>query len=84
MKVTSLVRIGLVCLCVLTSGCFSDHSAGYDQAVRDVREARKRGDLAEEGGMQLLDAFQMAPVDPQKSADWNAGYRQGFREEVRK
>lgn len=68
----------------LTAGCNSDYNDGYSQAVREVREARRGGGFAAEAGMQILNGVDAIPTDPKKSADWNAGYRDGYRSELSK
>jgi hypothetical protein len=33
-------------------------------------------------GMNLANLLDLIPTDPNRSADWNAGFRYGFREEL--
>ncbi len=75
-----------LCLCILlvcSTGC-TDYRAGYNQAVQDVRQVRKSGNLASELAMKASVASGLIPTDSTKSADWNAGYREGLKEELAK
>jgi hypothetical protein len=71
-------------LFLLALGCNTDYQDGYREGVQDVRELRKEAGIVGEIGLQIMDDLGTVPVDEQKSADWNAGYREGVRRETKK
>ncbi len=87
-------RHDLVGFCLLIAlfivGCgpggleITDYQQGYNQGVREVREMRKEGGWAANLGGQMAVALEMFPTRDNKSADWNAGYRQGIKDEMAK
>ena len=63
---------------------FTDHQQGYNHGVREVREVRKSGGVLMEMGMQTANSLGVRPSNEKKSADWNAGYQQGVKDELAK
>ncbi len=60
---------------------FSDYAQGYRKGVQDVRELNRQGLAARTAG-ELVNALDLIPTDASKSVDWNAGYRQGYKQEL--
>lgn len=84
-----VLLVALMCL-ALVSGCdgrrvpVNDFNEGFNHGVEAVREIRhKRGPLGNLG-LQAADQVGVIPSDTKKSADWNAGFRQGFRNELKR
>jgi hypothetical protein len=75
-----LVFVVVVLAC--SSGC-SDH----DEGVRQGREAARkaRGENGEIGAKVQGVVVENYPgkVDDKKSSEWNAGYREGFKKELK-
>lgn len=80
----------VVTLLASLSGCgpagleITDHQQGYNHGVREVREVRKSGGVLMEMGMQTANSLGVRPSNEKKSADWNAGYQQGVKDELAK
>jgi hypothetical protein len=77
-----------VVLCVLLFGGYlgyrshlSDYAVGQRAGVAHVREMAAKGVFVR-AGMNLGNVLDLIPSDPNASADWNAGFRAGFREEL--
>lgn len=63
------------------SGCEGPaYNLGYQAGKSDVRKARQEGGL----GTRMLIHVIPAPERPGKPAEWNAGYRQGWADELEK
>jgi len=63
------------------SGCESPgYYAGYHAGKADVRKARQEGGL----GTAILINVIPPPQRSDKPAEWNAGYRQGWTDELDK
>ena len=78
------ISLSLVSLLILTvSGCNSEYDQGYRKAVQDVRETRQKTGVVGEATMQLGDQLGLIG-DPQRSAEWNRGYREGAHAELQK
>ena len=60
----------------------TEYQQGYNAGVKDVQETHKKdgGFVTALGSI----AVQLLPGDPNKSADWNAGYRDGVWAEANK
>ena len=77
-----------VCLWGTVLGCgpagleVTDYQQGYNHGVREVREVRKSGGVLMEFGMQAADSFGIRSSNESKSADWNAGYQKGVKDEL--
>ena len=64
-----------------SSGCEGPaYNQGYQAGKSDVRKARQEGGL----GTAILINVIPPPQRSEKSADWNAGYRQGWTDELNK
>lgn len=78
------VAVSLVSLLLLTvAGCNSEYDQGYRQGVEDLRETRQKQSVIHEAGMQLIDHFGVAGR-PERSDEWNRGYREGAHAELQK
>ncbi len=78
MKVRSGTAIALLLL-FGGSGCESPgYYAGYQAGKADIRKARQEGGL----GTTILINVIPPPQRPDKPADWNAGFRQGWADEL--
>ena len=60
---------------------FSQYAAGRKAGVQHVREMSKKGPITR-AGMNAAKVIDLIPNDPNASADWNAGFRAGFKEEL--
>lgn len=79
---TLLIVLMLVVLCVwFYQAELSDHAQGRNAGVAAVRQARR--ELGAFGDIATNIALAM-PADTEKSADWNAGFRAGVREELKR
>lgn len=72
-----LVLLGIIC----PVGC-GDHYEGYEAGRKAAREAR--GEAGELGVGIAGAGFDLYPgkIDNKRSAEWNSGFRQGFRDEA--
>lgn len=66
---------------LLPTGCRSEYQVGFDQAVEDVREARRAGNFLDELGLMVIDELAV-PVHSGHTQEWNRGYREGFHAEL--
>jgi hypothetical protein len=73
--------VGGVSVLWLYNTTFSDYARGRSAGVQQVRELNAQGFWARNAA-NLAKALDLIPTDPTKSPDWNAGYRQGFRDEL--
>lgn len=62
----------------------TDFDQGFNAGVEAVREARQQKGILGELGMRGVAEFGLIPNDPKKSADWNAGARQGVAAELKR
>lgn len=78
------VSLFVVSLLLLTvTGCNSEYDQGYRQGVQYVQETRRKLGVIGEAGMQVMD--QAGAVSrPERSAEWNRGYREGAHAELQK
>ncbi|WP_439622080.1 GYF domain-containing protein [Gemmata sp.] len=60
---------------------FSQYALGRKAGVQAVREASAKGVLVR-AGLNFANVIDLIPTDPKASADWNAGFRAGFQEEL--
>jgi hypothetical protein len=88
MKRHALV-IAIFCA-TLIAGCdgrripVNDFNEGFNQGVEAVREIRQKQGPLGNLGLQAAEQIGVIPSDAKKSADWNAGFRQGFRNELKR
>jgi hypothetical protein len=83
---TRIRNVALLCFSILVltvTGCNSEYDQGYRQGVQDVRETRQTHGVIGEAGMQLIDHFGVAGR-PERSEEWNRGYREGAHAELQK
>jgi hypothetical protein len=62
----------------------NDFNEGFNQGVEAVREIRQKQGPLGNLGLQAAEQVGVIPSDAKKSADWNAGFRQGFRNELKR
>jgi hypothetical protein len=77
------VAVGVV-LFVGYQGCqayFIDYKDGRKAGVARVQSMAAGGVFVRDG-MTPAKALTMVPADPNASPDWNAGFRDGFKEEL--
>jgi hypothetical protein len=73
----------------LIAGCdgrrlpVNDFNEGFNQGIETVREIRQKQGPLGNLGLQAADQVGAIPSNAKKSADWNAGFRQGFRNELK-
>jgi hypothetical protein len=60
---------------------FSQYALGRKAGVQHVREMSQKGAFIR-AGMKAADVLDLVPNNPNASADWNAGFRAGFKEEL--
>lgn len=60
---------------------FSQYALGRKAGVHHVRELSAKGAFIR-AGMNVANLLDLIPANPDASADWNAGFRAGFREEL--
>lgn len=60
---------------------FTQYELGRKAGVQHVREMSTKGAFIR-AGMQGANALDLIPNNPDASADWNAGFRVGFKEEL--
>lgn len=60
---------------------FSQYALGRKAGVQHVREMSKKGPFIR-AGMNAAKMIDRIPNNPDVSADWNAGFRAGFKEEL--
>lgn len=86
-----MAMLRILCVVVLlatSSGCkvaVSDFQRGYNEGVSVIRHGRAQGGFEAfcfTGGAQVMVAIDTIPTDKGKTADWNAGFRQGFKDEL--
>jgi hypothetical protein len=65
------------------AGCNSEYDQGYRQGVQDVRETRQKLGVIGETGMQVMDQIGVVGR-PERSDEWNQGYREGAHAELQK
>jgi|GEM_PF-3433564 len=80
----SITRIVVIIGSLFVAGCRSEYQQGYEQGVREVREFRQQSGIAGELAIQAADELGAYSSKPDKSADWNAGYRAGAHDEIQK
>lgn len=84
-----LVAVWLA-LVVVTPGCgpggigITEYQQGYRAGIDGVREMRVNGSSWQNFGMSLAVGLGQYPKYPEKSVDWNSGYRQGIQDEMSK
>ena len=76
--------LSLLSLLMLTcTGCNSEYDEGYRQGVQDVRDVRHHLGGAGELGLHMQNFFGVEER-PDRSEEWNRGYREGIHNELQK
>lgn len=71
--------LGLLIAYALMNLDITDYQQGYGQAVRDAQQGTENIGRVAQIGAPLMQAAQTCPAHPEKSANWNDGYRVGIR-----
>ncbi|MFO0865667.1 MAG: hypothetical protein U0744_13610 [Gemmataceae bacterium] len=83
----NVLSIAMMCLALGCDGRrvpVNDFNQGFNQGVESVREVRhKQGPLGNLG-LQAAEQIGVIPTNAKKSADWNAGFREGIRSELKR
>jgi len=62
----------------------TEFDQGFNQGVEAVREVRQKQGPVGDIGMKAGAGLGLIPADPKKSPDWNAGFRQGIVNELKR
>jgi hypothetical protein len=81
--VVSLALLGCLVGCDGRRVPVTEFNQGFNSGVESVREIRQKQGVLGDMGMKAGAGLGLIPAKPDKSPDWNAGFRQGVQSELK-